>query len=670
MNARESNDRGKGLFRATLIAAGIGMALGASPVYAVDFTVNDFTDAVDDTPGDGICEVTLGAGDCTLRAAIMETNDLAGADTITLPAGVFELTLAGVDERCENPLYYPGGDPDFACTGSGTAGDPYLPVITADPRIGDLDILDDVTITGAGADQTLIHWGAAVVAPPTGDTDPLTGDRIFHVQVPAGATANIETVVIRDLAVANGEVGLIATAASAEGGDLVVPDDVNAYDIEVVDTTAGSVSIWQFRRMGGAIALGAGYSVVLYEETAHGPSGAPIGGGGGGGGGSEEGGPFPGGKPGEEEAFGITNVTLERVVVVNNWAGADGGGIYSAVPATINQSGITGNTSGGNGGGIYNDAELQITNSGIGRLFDAASLLANPELGFPNRGENGGGLFDTGSHVTTLAGVAINGNEAIGGGGIAGRAGITINIDNSTVSGNVGTDVGGGITTNGTVTLRNVTVANNQATTDAPGGGAGLNSFGSGTFNIINTVLMDNEVTGRATPLSNCGCTGGAAACPPGRMVTGGNNLENGDSCDFDVGALMDQVNADALLEALADNGGWTETHALLAGSPAIDRGSDIICNDLVADYGNVDQRGVALYPRRADGNGDGVVVCDVGAFERVAIAPAPAPAPGGGGGGGGGCALNPHSGFDPVLPGMLAALLGYLGWRRRATRS
>jgi len=432
------------------------------------------------------------------------------------------------------------------------------------------------------------------------DADPLTGDRIFHVQTDG---ANIGSVVIQDLSVSNGEVGLIPTSVAEGAGDLVIPDDVNAYDIEVVDTTAGSVDIWQFRRMGGAISLGAGYAVVHYEQTLHGP--------GGGSGGGADMGPFPGGKTGEEEGFAIGSVTLNRVAVISNWSGADGGGIYSAAPATINQAIVSGNISNANGGGIYNDAALTITDSLIGKVFDLDTAAAHPELTNPNVGENGGGLFDTGFHTTTILNSAINGNEAIGGGGIAARSLITVDITNSTVSDNIGTDVGGGITTNGTVILQNVTVANNDAATDAPGGGGGLNSFGSGTYILSNTLLTNNLVSGRLNPLSNCGCSGGSATCPEGRIVSQGHNLEDGDSCFLNQAG--DINGTPTLVEPLADNGGLTETHRIphtfvgdLVDSPAVDAGNNTVCP-------NNDQRGSI---RPADGDGVGEVVCDIGAFE------------------------------------------------------
>lgn len=642
-----------------ILSAGLWLATSVLVVFAADFTVNDTSDAPDLNAGDGICEVTAATGDCTLRAAVMESNALAGADTISVPAGTYNLSIAGVDERCER-------DTVTACTSDGTN---WFPVITSDASIGDLDINDDLTITGAGAEQTVIQW--APIAP---DDDPLTGDRIFHVAVPEGAIANVASVVIQDLTVVNGQVGLVPTEAEDVCVDGVyTPANLNAYDIESNNNDAAcanqEIVIVQFRRMGGAIALGAGYAIVTYEQAIHGPGADP------GGGGGADMGPFPGGKPGEEEGFTIENVALNRVVVINNWSGADGGGVYSAAPANFDQVAISGNTGNANGGGIYNDATLTISGSLIGRVFDPDTVAQFPQFASPNIGENGGGLFDTGSHVTTIIGSAINGNEAIGGGGIAARAGITINIENSTVSNNVGKDVGGGITTNGNIKLRNVTVANNEAATDAPGGGGGLNMFGGvGSYTLNNTVLANNLVSGRAEPLANCGCSGGASACdvlPGEQFISEFYNIEDGDTCELSAASGTDLANTDPMLLALANNGGFTETHALAPDSPAIDQGLQSLCNQLATgSWGDFDQRGEG-FPRTVDGNGDLVLNCDRGAYEYMIPDEAP---PGAtppaiatnDDSNGCLCSYNPDAPFDPVLPGLVLAVLVYLGWRLR----
>ena len=75
---------------------GVGVHARQHAASAAPFLVNATADAVDKDPGDGLCAAT--GGKCTLRAAIQETNALAGADTISLPAGTYLLTIAGSGE--------------------------------------------------------------------------------------------------------------------------------------------------------------------------------------------------------------------------------------------------------------------------------------------------------------------------------------------------------------------------------------------------------------------------------------------------------------------------------------------------------------------------------------------------------------------------------------------
>jgi len=108
------------------LAQALLLAGGGSVAQAATFTVNSTADTVDTTPGNGVC--ADGSGKCSLRAAIMEANALGGADTITLPAGTYVLTI-------------PGSGENAAAT-------------------GDLDIRDDVSINGAGATTTIIDGAA------------------------------------------------------------------------------------------------------------------------------------------------------------------------------------------------------------------------------------------------------------------------------------------------------------------------------------------------------------------------------------------------------------------------------------------------------------------------------------------------------------------------------
>ena len=78
----------------------------AAPAQGASFTVDATHDAVDASPGDGVCADAGGA--CTLRAAVMETNALAGADEISLPPGTYVLSIPGAGEDAD-------GDGGFGC---------------------------------------------------------------------------------------------------------------------------------------------------------------------------------------------------------------------------------------------------------------------------------------------------------------------------------------------------------------------------------------------------------------------------------------------------------------------------------------------------------------------------------------------------------------------------
>ncbi len=141
----------------------------------------------------------------------------------------------------------------------------------------------------------------------------------------------------------------------------------------------------------------------------------------------------------------------------------------------------------------------------------------------------------------------------------------------------------------GPSTLRHVTVNGNEATD-----GGGL--FSSETLTVQATIVANS--TG-----PNCGGEG---------ILSLGFNLEDAADCPFT--AQGDQQDTDPQLEALADNGGPTRTHALAFGSPAVDAVDAEACPPPEAD-----QRGVER-PLDGDGDDDGTALCDVGAYE---LAPA-----------------------------------------------
>lgn len=231
---------------------------------------------------------------------------------------------------------------------------------------------------------------------------------------------------------------------------------------------------------------------------------------------------------------------------------------------------------------------------------------------------HGGAVYNTTGSALSLDQVTISGTtlELTSGSGSVRGVGITNNgtleITNSTVSGNVGKSTGTGngnqgaglFNAEGAVSIVNSTITGNSqvASAGATSSGAGIENVGD-TIELLNVTIAGN--TGSAAIRSNGTMnvrntivSNGASGNCAGQVTSLGHNLESADQCGFHAGG--DLVGKDPLLGALADNGGPTDTLALLAGSPAIDAGDPAGCPA-------TDQRGIA----RPQGP-----VCDIGAFE------------------------------------------------------
>ncbi len=232
---------------------------------------------------------------------------------------------------------------------------------------------------------------------------------------------------------------------------------------------------------------------------------------------------------------------------------------------------------------------------------------------------NGGGLANNGT--LTMSNCAVSGHLAgDDGGGL--RNGGTLAILNSTVSGNQsqGDAGGGGLYNTGTATIENSTISGNQA----PGPGEGPTGFGGGLYNLGTMILRHSTVAGNMANLQGRGLylKGGTLTVSHallsnagGNFATGGGSVSNaGFNLANDSSAAAFAANAgNLLLGALSTNGGPTLTHALLAGSPAIDAGTNVAIANLPFD-----QRG-AGFLRWSNGR------VDVGAFEVQAPLPPPA---------------------------------------------
>jgi len=257
----------------------------------------------------------------------------------------------------------------------------------------------------------------------------------------------------------------------------------------------------------------------------------------------------------------------------------------------------------------------------------------------------GGGISGEGGSLT-LTRVAVVGNEAteafVGsavpdGGGIYSLGPLT--LSESTVSGNraIATEGlletkarGGGIFAGGALTIDRSTISGNSALAEggtapeAAGGGILASSFAQLTSVTLNGNLASaTQAFGSNLHIQGSGLVRNSIVSAPGGNTescsgfpasSGGFNLDEDESCGFEEATDLAAVTA-GLDPVLRDNGGPTETHALLAGSPALDRGS--------AFGSAIDQRGL---PRPSDfasiGNVEGGDGSDIGAFELQAPPP------------------------------------------------
>jgi hypothetical protein len=302
------------------------------------------------------------------------------------------------------------------------------------------------------------------------------------------------------------------------------------------------------------------------------------------------------------------NVTLANMVITGNFAGGSsfgpfctGGGIAAGANGNLvlRNTTVLNNACVGYGGGI------SCFDFGAGGLFLESSTVSGNSCNF-----GGGGIYlsrDTPSGNFTVNNSTISGNTSTGGLGVLSHGGgiSTVGpigpggfiVRNSTISGNTAY-YGGGISVYapvGIATIQNATITKNNANSAA----GGIFKRGTAPMSLTSCIVSGNTVGTVASDIGSVGALISASystfGVDPGPGVLSSPSIGN-----LAFGANLN-------LGPLADNGGPTQTHALGAGSLAIDHGSN-------PSGGAFDQRGQARLSGAA---------ADIGAFESATSAPA-----------------------------------------------
>lgn len=374
-------------------------------VSAVNFNVNTTADTPDASPGNGVCSDP--GGNCSLRAAIMEANALAGTDSVILPNGTYLLTRAGIGEN--------------ACS------------------TGDLDITSNVIIRGTTSRLTII------------DAD--STDRVFHVLAGAtltllrlevhrgylvgdhgGGLFNLGTCNATDISMYyNGTRGAIGGTVTAGGwgGAIYTTGNLNFTRVTIAYNTAigsyGQAGVLG----GGGGGGGAGLGGAVYQASPANSlfinctfSGNQVRGGEGGAGSRWLGSTYTGNGGSGGGLGGAGGVGAGAMGAVGGFGGGGGGASGSATSGGLGSPGAAGGFGGGGGAGSGNAFGSGAAAPGAGGQFGGAGQVhcCDASGGGGGGGGLGGAVFNNGGTIG-LGNCTVAYNDATGGLGGLGNYG-------------------------------------------------------------------------------------------------------------------------------------------------------------------------------------------------------------------------------------------------------
>ena len=272
----------------------------------------------------------------------------------------------------------------------------------------------------------------------------------------------------------------------------------------------------------------------------------------------------------------LRTVNIHGITFRNGNSTTHGGAIYSSGAMTITNSVFSGNSAVERGGAIYLIASYR------------SNIRDTTFSG--NSADQGGAIYTFGP--MSVIDSTFSGNSAVDNGGAI-YVDDEVEVVNSTFSGNSALSAGGAFFTRaGSITtLTNSTISGNSATQS---GGA---TYNFGSISVRNSIISDNN----AAQGANCYLTG-ATFNANSNNIFGTSNISGG--CPNGAFDIVPAGAIGTILAPLANNGGPTQTHALVVGSPALDAANTTNCPAS-------DQRGASR-----------VGTCDIGAFELNGTTP------------------------------------------------
>ncbi len=502
-----------------------------------------------------------------------------------------------------------------------------------------------LAILAAGLGWTAVAQASTIIVTTTGDPGP-AGTTSLRQAVAAASGGDTVSIPAGHFTLALGEIAVtkaITLTGAGEGATIIDGDGASrVFDV----TSTGTVTFQGLTITGGAVNVGSSSvdggagvfdstgslafsSVALTSNVVTG----------GGGGASGQGGGAIYSRSGSLTVNAST--LLGNSVTLSGSASNNGGGaIYSdGTGVTLANTTLSANSVAASGAGTTsNNGGGAIYDTGAGVTVASGTLTGNSVSisgGTSNDGggavyENGGGLELSASSISGNSVTIATGTTNDGGGAIYNNGGpfellsSTVALNSATLTGTEGFNGGGGIYNNGfPTTFLNVTISDNTlsapSAADVGGGGFYQNGLGGTVTNATLTANRSNQPGGgyfgdsgstfKSTIVAANSAASGHANCDgPMAPSSAGNNLEDTMPTTCNFTAAGDLVGVPADLGPLADNGGPALTHALLAGSPAIDHIPLAQCTQQGTPQPvTTDERGV---PRGLDG------ACDIGAYE------------------------------------------------------